>query len=88
MYMYVRGIEFVSVTTMFRLYFGFLLTEVIFVLCFITIARRIYRTDNCIGGVMATMLAPSEVDSEVEPRSGQTIDCKLHCGCFSATKPV
>jgi hypothetical protein len=37
---------------------------------------------HCIGGVMVSMLASSEVDRGFEPRSGQTKDCKI--GIFAS----
>jgi hypothetical protein len=39
---------------------------------------------NCIGGVMASMLASSVVDSGFEHRSSQTKDYKIGMFCFSA----
>ena len=39
---------------------------------------------NCIGGVMASVLASSVVDHGFEPRSGQTKDYKIGICCFSA----
>ena len=40
--------------------------------------------ENCIGGVMVSVLASSAVDCGFEPRSGQTKDYKIGICCFSA----
>jgi hypothetical protein len=37
---------------------------------------------------MVSVLASSEVDHELEPRSGQTKDYKIGIGCFSAVPQV
>ena len=42
------------------------------------------KDDNCIGGVMVSVLALSVVDRGFEPRSGQTNDYKIGICCFSA----
>jgi hypothetical protein len=39
---------------------------------------------NCIGGVMVSVLASSEVDRGFEPRSVQTKDYKISICCFTA----
>ena len=42
------------------------------------------NNDNCISGVMVSMLTSSVVDHGFEPRSGQTKDYKIAVCCFSA----
>ena len=43
-----------------------------------------YSLQNCIGGVMVSVLASSAVDRGFEPRSGQTKDYKIGICCFFA----
>ena len=38
---------------------------------------------NCIGGIMVSVLASSEVDRGFEPMKGQTTDYKAGICCFS-----
>ena len=45
---------------------------------------QIQNLINCIGGVMASVLALSAVDCELEPRSDQTKDYKTGMCSFSA----
>ena len=40
---------------------------------------------NLIGGVMVSVLASSAIEHDVDPRSGQTVDCTIGKSCFSAT---
>ena len=42
------------------------------------------QQDNCIGGVMVSVLAWSAVDHGFVPRSGKTKDYKIGICCFSA----
>jgi hypothetical protein len=43
-----------------------------------------YTTENCIGGVMVSVLASSAVDRWFEPQLGQTKDYKIGICCSSA----
>jgi hypothetical protein len=49
-------------------------------LLFITISLL----QNCIGGVMVSVIALSAVDCGFQPRSGQTKDYQIGICCFSA----
>jgi hypothetical protein len=45
---------------------------------------RLFKSLNCISGIMVSMLVSSAVDRGFEPRSGQTKDYKIGICCFSA----
>ena len=45
---------------------------------------RLTRHENCIGGVMVSVLASSTVDHVFEPESDQTKDYEIGICCFSA----
>jgi hypothetical protein len=45
---------------------------------------RLFKSLNCISGIMVSVLVSSTVDRGFEPRSGQTKDYKNGICCFSA----